>query len=229
MKMKICKECSRLHKEDQETCTKCKVPLIKYFPSGMTVCEACAKTFDEVNETCPKCEGPLIDHDEAVEKVKDRIQHEHYIESFLELIHDTETLGEERPWYVPTLNTIGYSVPNIGCTIRLNIPSFSSPEDTRKWLLYMKEKQGFGKIFQWVICPCCGWDVPQAEITIKGYCFFCLKRKEKGNLCPQNVSINMIEIDLVCNTCTEYSGRGSSPVCDWKGWDTPDPEEKPED
>lgn len=146
----------------------------------MSVCEKCAKVYPdgEDHETCPQCDGPLVEYDQALENAQDQLDEENILERFLEMLTDMESLGEDRPWYVPTLNTIGYNSPNIGCSVRLNIPYFTSPEITRKWLVDLKENQGYGEIFQWVKCPECDWDVPQSEITIDGHCFFCLKRKK---------------------------------------------------
>jgi hypothetical protein len=92
---------------------------------------------------------------------------------------ETDTLIADLPWYVPARPILGYNSPNIGVEITLDMESFTSPEVTKNFLLDLKDKQGFGKIFQWTDCPKCGWTVPVAEITTKGYCFFCLKREKE--------------------------------------------------
>ncbi len=148
----------------------------------MKFCKKCNELTSDENGKCADCGSELsLSMDEIINRIQE--EEDHMIPRIMAIFAETDALIEDRPWYVPTLGVLGYRSPNLGVEITLRIEDFVSPEYTKQFLLDLRDKHGFGKIFQWTVCPLCGWDVPVSEITIHDYCFFCLKRikEEKEN------------------------------------------------
>ena len=125
----------------------------------MYYCKVCHEIV-EVTEEGEQCEECGSDRTISFDDIYKRIENEEdfIIPQIMGLFAVTDNINSELPWYVPTIPILGYKSPNIAMEITLKMDSFTSPEITKKFLIDLKDKQGFGKIFQWTVCPKCSWD-----------------------------------------------------------------------
>jgi len=97
------------------------------------------------------------------------------------------------PYYVPYFKKLRLQTFMMNFELGLDLKKFDSPEALRSIINDMKEKLHLDKYIVFVKCPDCGIEVPALDMTDKGYCYFCLLRREEKGI-------------GFCHTC-EYEGE----------------------